>query len=186
MTLLATILYEDQLAVEAKHFGLHELVLQCLADRFPLRLDELRAMFQASPRKGNTNVRKECDDPRRTKLYRSRILVAVYDSDKVRDFIASSASCKTSLRDALRRTSPWGDNLTTVFLERNTESVLAAIIEAQDRAKLPGKPEPQPRDKILLSAAWGPKSIRDRVLARVPSLQYLVEKLAREVTSYLA
>ena len=189
MTLLATILYEDQLAVQTKHFGLHELVLRCLGDRFSgLGHDDLRAMFQANPRKGAQNVRKECDDPRKKeKLYRaSPVLVAVYDRDKIRDVVASDTNCKASLRDSLRSTSPWGPSLTVVLLEDNTETVLAAILQAQDRgAKLSGKPRPDERDKILQSAAWGVSAIRAEVLQAVPSLRYLVDKLAVEVTAQL-
>ena len=189
MTLLATILYEDRLAVQTKHFGLHELVLRCLGDRFPkLTHDELRVMFQANPRKGAQNVRKECEDGRKKeKLYRaSRILVAVYDRDKIHDVVASGTTCKVSVRDNLRSTSPWASNLTVVLLEENTETVLTAILHAKDRgAKLAGKPRPDERDKILQSAAWGSVAIRDEVLAAVPSLRYLVDKLAVEVTAHL-
>jgi len=189
VTLLATILYEDQLAVQTKHFGLHELVLRCLGDRYPgLSHDELRAMFQANPRKGAQNVRKECDDPRKKeRLYRaSPLLVAVYDRDKIRDVVASDTNCKASFRDSLRSTSPWGSGLIVVLLEDNTETVLAAILQAQGRgAKLAGKPRPDERDKILQSAAWGPPSTRAEVLRAVPSLQYLVYKLSIEVGTHL-
>lgn len=189
MMQVATILYEDQRAAQIKAYGPHEFVLQCLADRMaPLDRSDLQDVITANPRKGAPKIRQECkDEAKRDRLYKTtRRLVAVYDRDRIKDVIATPASCTSGIRDALRSESAWGDRLIVVLLDRKTETVLDAILAVEGRGPLLSKPRPDERDKILLRAAWQHSPAeRAAVLTAVPSLAYLVAKLEELLRDFL-
>lgn len=183
------VLYEDRQAQGAlTEYGPHALIKQCVCDQLDVKPWELKLLI-GNPMAGNGNVRKECilTSP---KLSRDGGLVfAVYDSDRIRDLVGMSfTACKREVRELLLKECPWRDRLRVIFLEKNLETVLRAICECdpsiaseQQRAKAIDRKELSARDIILTGAATpSPRSrdLRDCVLDKVPSLRYLVQKLA--------
>jgi hypothetical protein len=186
--MLATIFYEDSLAVQTKNFGLHVLILHCVADRLPITVEELDDLFEGNPRKGATNILKLFDDPHKERLHGSSPhVLAVYDRDKIHEFVNTEGRCKSIVRQAILARCQWTAKPVVVLLEDNAESVAEAILALQQKAPLAGrKPRPGERDKIFLSAAWncGP-DFRRALLKASPSLRYIVDKLEVLGLSYL-
>jgi len=184
-----TVLYEDQAQGDIKHYGPHELVMQCVCDR--LRVDRWKLKtLRGVPRNGNGNLYKDCTrEP--PKLGRDGgFVVAVYDFDRVREMKQLSLhamACKSETRDALLKKCPWRDRLVVVFLDRNIETVIEAICDCdpglstpEQRTRALVKKDLNARD-IILGAASAPTpaglALRNRVFERVPSFGYLVDKL---------
>lgn len=182
-----TILYEDA-AVEgrAQSYGPHRLVLRFLADQLNVDYALLAESIGHVPRKGAAKLRNECRRVPPQIGNDGRLVVAVYDADKIhRDVGLSAGSCKSQLKGILSQECHWRERLIIVFLEKNIETVLAAIrasspqlvpTETWDLALV--RKDRNSRDLILNKAARPPERLlRQQLLQRVPSLAYLIRKL---------
>lgn len=186
MTRPVTILYEDSAADGAlKDYGPHLLVRQCVGDllgKSPWELKQLEGL----PKNGASKIRNECRRFPPQIGRDGRVVVAVYDADKIhRETRLPAAACKGQIKEALRVGCSWQERLVVVLLERNIESVVEAVRacapaivadevwgQAVDRKNL------NARDVVLRRAASPPeRALRECVLQRVPSLAYLVHKL---------
>ena len=191
MSRKVVVLYEDQVGGVVTDYGPHVLVKQCVCDRLKLDPWSLKTIA-AVPRNGNGNVYKDCAS-QPPKIGRDgSFVVAVYDYDHVRDMKQLGlprAACKRDTREALLKACPWRERLVVVFLDRNIETIIEAICacdptlatEDQRRRALVNK-DLNARD-IILRAASAPTparlALRNCVFQRVPSLQYLVDKLVQ-------
>ena len=186
MTGAIKILYEDRQAPDVSEFGLHVLVRRCVLDRLGWaedRFEELKGILIGRAKKGDANLLKACEDAREARSFRR--IIAVFDDDKIRGHKRlglSSGACKAEVRAAITRHSAFPELLTVVLLGRNMESVVAAVqgcrgLPETEKLRLPD------RDAVLASIAWRPDyaPLRACVLARVPSLEYLVARLVKIV-----
>ena len=181
-----SILYEDSVANgNVKNYGPHVFVQQCVGDRLGKKRWELKTL-EAMPKNGVSNVRVEC---RRIppKIARDgRLVVAVYDADKIRREVELPiTACKVEVKKVLKNECSWQDRLCIVLLDRNIETVVEAV-RACEPTLVPDEIWEQAikrknlneRDIILTHAASPPKeALREQVLVKVPSLAYLVHKL---------
>jgi hypothetical protein len=186
----ATILYEDQ-AVEGEvtNYGPHALVLQLLCDRLGegsgINRWALKKFINGVPKKGASKLREECrlDRPRFGRD--GRRVFAVYDADKIcHQLKLPPQACKRQIIDVLRGESSLGDQLIIVLLEMNIETVIEAVcdcdptIPAKDREDAIVRKQLNARDRLLHRAASASRSLRRDVLGKVPSLAYMIDKLA--------
>jgi hypothetical protein len=186
------ILYEDSRAGGSKkNFGPHALVKQCLCDRLgvdPWTLPE--GDLQANPRGGKEEVLKTCREDLADLVARRELVIAVYDSDHARELVPEvpPEACRRVLAEALKTGCDPAGKLSITLLERNVETVLDALralepslATAEEWEKAIRHKKPMQRDEILARAAKpAPPSrmLRERLLQKVPSLAYLVDKLA--------
>lgn len=176
MSARIAVLYEDKLAAsKARNFGPHVLVLTCVAEQTKCDRERLGQNVHGIPRKGIGNLLADCRAPILGDRY-ARV-IAVCDDDKVREHLNLPT---TACKDQVRRAIGCGPSLHLVLLTRNIETVLEAAIKVLGRRPLTGKASPLERDGILLNLAYQEKADRRlEVLEQVPSLRYLVAKLAR-------
>ena len=188
---LVKILYEDQQAEDATNFGPHVLVLRCALDRLGWPEDryfELQRHVSGQPRKGDKKLLAACRNANEARNFRH--VFAVFDGDKVRSIEPlrlGPGACKSQVRQAIQSVSPYADQLRVVLLERNMESVVAAV-QGCKSSPVTGKLRLPERDAVLASIAWRPDAatIRACVLREVPSLHYLVDRLAEVVRSHVS
>jgi hypothetical protein len=192
MTRPITILYEDSAADgPVKEYGPHLLVRQCVADRLgksPWELSTLEGM----PRNGASNIVKDCRRVPPQIGRDGRLVVAVYDADKIhrevnnlqREVKLPAGACKRDIKPILRAACAWQERLVIVFLEENIETVLEAVcacaaVSVELRRLAVERKQRNERD-IVLRKILGPsdRALRDAVLQRVQSLGYLVDKVA--------
>ncbi len=174
------VLYEDQLATsKPRSFGPHVLVLACVADQLQRPRDHLERYVDAHPCKGIGRLLALCRAP--ILADRHERVIAVCDDDRVREHLKLPATaCKTAVRDTIA--TGLGTQLHTVLLVRNLETVLDAVMHVLGLEPATDKPSPLRRDGILLRLAYnGTPDQRRDLLRRVPSLGYLVDKLARAI-----
>jgi hypothetical protein len=182
-----TILYEDQaVGGNVRDFGPHIFVTQLVCDRLGIR--NLRDQLHGVPKKGASNLRIECRCERPRFGRDGRHVFAVYDDDQVRALVKLPPSaCKHEVKNILRAECPLGDRLIIVLLERNIESVVEGICEC-DPAIVPREVQDRAlrhkrmidRDIVLKNAAMPTperRRLRERVLEKVPSLAYLIDKV---------
>ena len=179
-----TILYEDSAADgQVKEYGPHMVVRQCVADRLqksPWELSTLEGM----PRNGASNIVKDCRRVPPQVGRDGRLVVAVYDADKIhREVKLPAGACKSQIKPVLRAACTWQERLVIVFLEKNIESVLEAVcactaIPVELRRLAIERKQRNERD-IVLRKILSPsdRAVRDAVLLRVPSLAYPIDKL---------
>lgn len=174
------VLYEDSVAVGStpKDFGPHNFVLACLADRLAAPLWELRRRVDGQAKNSNTKVRAACD---KSQLFdRNTLVVAVYDDDRVRTLAGLPATaCKRQVTEKLRP-GVAGERLRVVLLHSNVETLLDAVLACARRQRSSdGKPMPLERDALLNGYLKDDtRHVRACVLQHLPSLAYLVDKLA--------
>lgn len=175
MSARIAVLYEDKLATsKPKNFGPHVLVLACVADQTQCERELLSRHVDGLPRKGVGKLLADCAMPLLLDAYAH--VLAVVDDDKVRDHLRlPRTACKTQVREAMEA----GPCLHAVLLVRNLETVLDSATSVLGRRPLARKPTPLERDGILLHLAYqGLPEQRIQLLEQVPSLKYLVTKLA--------
>ena len=183
----ATILYEDQVEGKVTEYGPLALVKQCVCDRLNLQPWEITGI-DPLPKKGNGNVRKDCKQNLKRLAADGRTVFAVYDSDKICEFVKlPPTACKTLVLKRLKEGCEPSDKLVVILLERNLESVLQAICEidrsivsAEEQAYALERKNLVARDAILRAAAAPTpprRDLREQILARVPSLRRLVDKI---------
>jgi hypothetical protein len=175
------VLYEDQLATsKPRSFGPHVLVLTCVADQLQRPREPLERHVDGHPCKGIGRLLAPCREP--ILADRHARVIAVCDDDRVREHLKlPAAACKMDVRGAIALsvgTSP----LQAVLLVRNLETVLDAVQQVLGLGPLTSKPSPLQRDGVLLRLAYrGTPDQRLDLMRRVPSLAYLVDKLARAI-----
>lgn len=173
------VLYEDSPGALPVAFGPHRFVLQCLADRLGLPWWELGGLVLGQPKKGNSQLRRACREARLYDL--NRVVIAVYDDDRIRTMLGVAAdACIQQVTGALRKEAVRPERLRVVLLERNIDDVVRAVQACRAAEGVQHrKPTPDERDLILKDAATpANRHVRECVLQRVPSLAYLVDKLA--------
>jgi hypothetical protein len=193
VTRKVTILYEDKVQGVVKEYGPHALVSQCVCDRLNLAPWEMKSLVP-NPRNGNGNVRKDCAQNPPKVARDGGLVFAVYDADRVRELVGlAGTACKADVKTKLLQECPWNDRLRIVFLEKNLETVLRAVracdpsisSEEQWRRAIERK-DLSARD-IILKAVASPsppaRALRECVLREVPSLAYLVQKIADSCVS---
>lgn len=177
-----TILYEDS-ARDRSDFGLHDLVVSCVADRLGCEPRPLKKRLRGHAMNGNNKVWSECQ----RNLHRLGVVVAVFDNDRVRTMAKlPPGACKAQVTAEVKRRCEPASQLRVVLLIQNTESVLLAlrslgVLHGRDEmfGRAIDRKDMNDRDVLLGKAAWGltPEQ-RVSLLRAVPSLGYLVEKLA--------
>ncbi|HSO00830.1 MAG TPA: hypothetical protein VLS89_21210 [Candidatus Nanopelagicales bacterium] len=187
MTQPVTVLYEDSAADGSlKEYGPHLLVRQCVADRLGVESWTLRQL-EGMPRRGASKLRNDCRRIPPQVGRDGRVIVAVYDADKIhRDVQLPATACKAQMKEILAAECAWRERLVIVFLEKNLETVLSAIracssqlVAEETWQRAVSRKDRNARDIILKEAARPPnRPLRELVLQRVPSLGYLVGKLS--------
>jgi hypothetical protein len=187
MKALVKVLYEDQQAEGVSEFGLHLLVRRCVLDQLGWsddRWTDLKDWLYGHATKGDTKLLSACENAREARGFPH--VFAVFDDDKIRRRLGlTHEACTTMVRGTIQARSPFKDQLQVVLLGRNMESVVAAVERCKGRPES-GKLKPPLRDSVLASIAWRPDhvALRECVLAGVPSLRYLVGKLAAIVRAH--
>jgi hypothetical protein len=88
-----------------------------------------------------------------------------------------------AIETAIREKSEQADQLHVCIIDKNLESVLEAIGRCHEEVDLVAlrralnKVDRNARDQILKSAAIGTRNVRECVLAQVPSLKALVDRV---------
>jgi hypothetical protein len=183
----ATILYEDQVEGKVTAYGPHALVKQCLCDRLSLAPWDIKGL-DPLPKKGNGNVWKDCQRNLKRLANDGRTVFAVYDSDRIRDLVKLPPSaCKALVISRLKEGCEPADKLVVILLERNIETVIQVICaldpsvaSPEEQANALHRKDLTARDTILRAAAapTPPRRVlREQVLAQVPSLRRLIDKL---------
>lgn len=167
------IFYEDARGA-SKQFGLHELLVSCIADSWSREWWELRGYFDAIPKKGDANLLAACRDD--VCNMSDRLIFAIFDADKLhRRLFDTGRPSEQSLRAELRARCP-DPRLHVFLLVHNTETVVDAVADCL------GVPRPTKntlqRDLLLNRAAHGPRQQRDCVRSAVPSFNHCVERIA--------
>lgn len=154
---LVKILYEDQQAEDTSNFGPHVPVLRCVLDRLDwpeARYFELQRYLSGQPKKGDKKLLAACRNAREARNFRH--VFAVFDADKVRSIESlglSPGACKQQVRSAIQSSSPYGAQLRVVLLERNLETIVAAVQRCRALPQT-GKLKLPERDAVLASIAW--------------------------------
>jgi hypothetical protein len=190
VTLLATVLYEDQRG-PTRGFGLHEFVMRCAYDAGDIpdnRIYLLQDTVQCIPLKGSGKVRQALGHHLANLAASGQPVFVVLDNDRVRDLLnlppQANAEEVVDAINSLCRGS--GIRVNVTLLVQNTESVLDAAVQCDPDIdqNLAGKAierkEPGARD-ILFGrlARAAQRAIRDCILQHIPSLRPLTEDLAR-------
>lgn len=184
-----TILYEDQRqagVAPTEGFGLHELVVSCVADLLGHDRYFLKNTFfkKPVPMKGNDKLLGACRDV--GSYIRSRYVVAVFDSDKIREapriklpWDASDSAVLAKIQEGCN------SSLRVVLLRENIESILEAVGQCDHIARdylddaIKGKKHYE-RDLILNGIArnWEKRAQRDCIQEKNPSFKELVALVA--------
>lgn len=195
MTLLATVLYEDQTSPDAsrKSFSLHDLLLTCVSDDLGGELHVLRKLIRGIPRKGRDKVLADCEG-NEWLLYspQGQPVIAFVDYDEIHKagrLKVSKGACLLALRSAFKANVQPDDHVSLVVLRDNMESILKAI---RDRRLITDDLMPRvdqaiakkgsglliARDEVLKALTWGKREHRDSLREAVPSVDYLIRALA--------
>lgn len=167
------ILYEDERS-SIKQFGLHELVVSCIADVWERDWWELRGRFDAIPLRGDAKLLAACEQD--VPEMSDPLIFAIFDADKLhRRLFASGKPSEEELIAELRRRCP-DSRLHLFLLVHNTETVVEAVADCL------GIPQPDKnkllRDRYLNRAATGARQHRDYVRTAVPSFDHCVRRIA--------
>lgn len=184
MNAIAVILYEDKRGPE-KEFGLHALVLSCVADAMGVNMFTLKDKLDGRPMNGVTNVLQSCRSDVRRLGTRGQKVFAVIDDDRIRQHVpgVDPRTSEDAVIRAIKSSSDAPAQLEVFLLKKNTETVIEAAKHCDDG--LPDAAVQQAlrknmaqRDRILNNVARaGNRAIRDCILDRVPVLGKLVEAL---------
>ncbi|MDD5307214.1 MAG: hypothetical protein PHU25_07825 [Deltaproteobacteria bacterium] len=179
------VLYEDRRGPNLKQFGLHELLVSCVADVLGQNCWSIAKRLNGRPLKNNNQVLAWCRSPKIDLLTRAgEMVIALYDADRASELCKlPGASCKTVVRSALNPDGLPTASLVIVLLERNTETVIEALKRAglnitdEDIRLAIDRKNLEARDRVLNKAAHGDyRAVRDKLRLDVPSFDYLVQK----------
>ena len=190
MSPLAVILYEDNRGAE-KGFGLHALVVACVADDLDVETFTLTKKLDGRPMNGVANIVRSCRRDVHRLAPRGQIVFALIDNDRIRDHLSGvDARAENSVVErVIKSQSDAPAQLEVFLLEKNTETV----IEAAKRCD-PSLPEDAvvqalrknlaQRDRIFNNVARGrARAIRDCIRGSVPALHRLVIALCAVVSA---
>lgn len=168
------IFYEDDWG-SVKEFGLHELLVACVADQLGQDWWSLRGRFDAIPKKGDSKLLAACEND--VPDMPDRTIIAVFDADKLHKLLfGSGRPSNDEIHAALRRRCT-DERLHVFLLDRNTETVVDAVADCL-KVERPRK-NPLLRDQLLLRAARSPTTeVRDCVRRAVPSFEQCVCAIA--------
>ena len=190
MNPLAVILYEDNRGAE-KGFGLHALVLACVADELGVEMFTLARKLDGRPMNGVANLVRSCRRDIHRIAPHGQMVFALIDDDRVRDHLPGvdvPAGGEIVAR-AIKSQSDAPEQLEVFLLVKNTETVIEAAKEC-DRS-LPDDAVAQAlaknlaqRDRILNNVArTGIRAVRDCIRGKVPALHQLVAALSAVVAA---
>lgn len=176
MSTILTILYEDQIGVELKSFGLHNLLLRCVCDELnDVAPWELGRRIEGHPKKGDAGVIRALEvDGRR--LMDSGHLIALVDDDKIRRRLGlEKGSCRRIVADGIRSKAVGCD---VVLLVTNTETLLKSCEQLLGGALNSEKPDPVTRDRLFNKFANATTPVQRLCLREnVPSFDRLVKRV---------
>jgi hypothetical protein len=187
---VAVILYEDN-GGATKGFGLHALVVACVADELGVEVFTLARKLDGRPMNGVANLVRSCRRDIHRIAPQGQKVFALIDDDRVRDHlpgIDARAEGEIVAR-AIKSQSDAPEQLDVFLLVKNTETVIEAA-KACDRslsddavAQALAKNLAQ-RDRILNNVAWsGIRAVRDCIRGKVPALHQLVTALSAVVAA---
>jgi hypothetical protein len=181
------VLYEDQRQAKTSSFGPHELVKACVFDRVDGDRDKFEAALREyRPLKGNSRVLEHCRRLDRIAT-RGQHVIAVFDGDQMWRILNLPKSVSSKeIAQTVKGLSDLPDKLTVVLLDKNVESLLSAAMKCSPviaaRYSSENLKSPLMRDRILGIAAREP-SLRQQLLAEVPSLATLCDELIKSISS---
>lgn len=192
MTPVAIILYEDQRG-PVTGFGLHTLVLACIADDLNVERYALEKIVEGRPMKGVSKILQSCYREVRRIASRGQRVFALIDNDHVRDHLPGldARADEPSVVCAIKDKSDAPTQLEVVLLDKNTETVLEAArlcdpALPDDAIREALRKHPEQRDRIFHHLARGSRSVRTCIRTKIPALERLVQHLAplaREVVA---
>ena len=181
MNPVAVILYEDNRGAE-KGFGLHALVMACVADDLGVEMFTLTRKFDGRPMNGVANLVRSCRRDIHRLAPQGQTVFALIDDDRIRDHLSGvdvRAEEEVVVR-ALKGQSDAPAQLEIFLLKKNTETVIEAAkhcdrsLPDEAVAQALGKNLAQ-RDRILNNVArTGVRAVRDCIRGQVPALHRLV------------
>lgn len=185
------VLYEDSAAQgNVPEFGLHNLVVSCVADRLGQSPWSLHSRIDGRPLRSNTKLLAALGEGFDRLLDSASLVVAVLDYDEAPRLLRADETCMSALRGALCLRTPGAEELLATgrleisFLVENLETILRSLRElgfthAGLEAALAKKP--LARDRVLnaLAYAGSASAIRAALVTKVPSFGRLVAKVER-------
>lgn len=173
----ATVLYEDSRGPSGK-FGFHRFLCQCVADQLDCPLSSVERQMTAIPKKGDSEVLKAIERDA-SRLARGRgWLLAVFDNDKIRRLLQLAHDTPDgSVVTEIKTRCELKDLFEVVLLDRNMESVLAAVKECAPRIQASrfeqaiDRKNRTERDNIFQQVTFGERSIRDCILGKNKSVR---------------
>ena len=191
MTVVARVVYEDK-GGPVHEFGLHKLVVACVAAKLGLEVWQVDRCLDSIPRNGNGNVVRACRSEARLLCQRGTPLIAVLDEDKIRRHVGlAPAACRTEIVAAIKQGSTAAALVEVVLLRQNLETVLECIARVRPSwenvqvALRKGRHALNERDMVLGKAARD-LEVQKRVMDEVPSFARLVDTLANRVKAAYA
>ena len=174
------ILYEDDRG-EVREFGLHALIVACVADVWGSEHWQLRGHFTAIPKKGDSKLLAACRDD--VPLMPNAVIFAIFDADKLHRLLFDSGRpSNDELLARLRERCP-DARLELMLLSENTETVVDAVADSLGEER-PGK-DKLLRDRLLNRAAHGSRSVRDQVREAVASFDVIVTTIAERARPHV-
>lgn len=180
-----TVLYEDQdNATGAKPFGLHELVTALVADELCQSLRDVKPRLRCLPLKGNARVfegLREADT-----IGRGRWVLALLDADRIRSQPEVGLAQNEPEPQVVARVLDVTGTAKlrgVTLLVHNMETVVraaASCYPALDNGTVQRalRKKLNERDMVLNRVAYeAPPAVRQCMMERVPSLQYLRDRI---------
>lgn len=191
MSAIAVILYEDRRGPQ-REFGLHNLVIACVADElggdvFSLGL---ASKLDGRPMKGVNNLLKSCRQDVRRLGPRGQRVFALIDDDEIRTQLkhegvprsADEAVVIQAIKAPGRCVAP--EQLEVLLLKDNTETVIEAARDcgADVSVERALQKDINARDRVFNHVAWSSaRVIRDCIRRKVNAIERLVLALAAAV-----
>jgi hypothetical protein len=180
---LITVLYEDKLfGGNPPEYGPHALALACVADRIGCDRWGLTQRVRPVPKGGASKLRAALRDEG-TLLAKTGPLVAMFDSDRIRDCYSLQPNDCVPTVLATIRDEATGDPV-IVLLDQNMEDVIRLCCVVLNMDEPADKPRPQERDRILhkMAASCNVED-RKKLLAAVPTFERLVGAIEKALES---
>lgn len=183
MTGIAIILYEDERG-PTKEFGLHNLVMACVADELDLDLYRVKEHADPRPMKGVNKLLQACWRDVRKMAARGQRVIALIDDDRIRDNLPGMDARRTDeevIRE-IRKRSDAPEQLDVILLHKNVESVIEAArdcdrtISSDTVARALDKNLIQ-RDRIFHNVARSTRDVRNCIRSKIPAIERLVQRL---------
>jgi hypothetical protein len=183
------VLYEDQRDDDVKEFGLHRLVVCCVADQVgALDWWHVRELIEGSPKKSSSKVRQACQRDLGRLTASGGYVVAVYDADRAHELTPPlrKGACKRQICDALAQGCLPHDRLAVTLLVQNTETLLESIqrlrpslVSAEMFVQaLRHKRSRAARDQVFIKAS-AEQGLRQHLQTENPSFGRVVREVAR-------